>query len=308
MRETMRAIVLGSAAGGGVPQWNCGCDNCEAARRGAGVEPRSQDCVAVSGDDERWFLLNASPDIARQIERTPALWPRGRRHSPIAGVVLTNGDLDHCLGLLSLREWTPWSLYATAPTLAGLFERNVMLRTLERERPHALRRPLELDQRVPLLDASGAPSGLEVRAFAVAGKPPLHLEGMIEANPALNVGLEIVDAQTGARIFHVPGVGDIEGLAVRLEAADCLLFDGTFWSDDELQRWGVSERSARAMAHCPVGGPDGSLERLSQLAIRRVIYTHINNTNPMLREGSTERAAVEARGVEIGFDGMELRL
>jgi len=162
----MLAIVLGSAAGGGVPQWNCACDNCQAARRDDGVRRRTQDCVAVTADGRRWFLLNASPDIARQIEDTAKLWPAGaRRHSPIAGVVLTNGDLDHCLGLLSLREWTPFSLYATAPTLAGLFEQNAMFRTLDRQRPHAVRRPLVLgDPVAPLLDSDAG------AAVAVAGR------------------------------------------------------------------------------------------------------------------------------------------
>ncbi|HVI00507.1 MAG TPA: pyrroloquinoline quinone biosynthesis protein PqqB, partial [Enhygromyxa sp.] len=279
----MRVIVLGSAAGGGVPQWNCGCENCRAAREGTDVQPRTQDCVAVTADDRRWFLLNASPDIARQLERTPALWPSARRHSPIAGIVLTNGDLDHCLGLLSLREWTPWSLYATAPTLAGLFERNVMLRTLDRQRPHAIRRPLALDRSEPLRDADGDDIGLTIRAFASPGKLPLHLESMVEASPAINVGLEITQPQTGARLLHVPAAATLDGLVTQLDHADCLLFDGSFWSDDELQRVQVSSRSARAMAHLPVGGPDGSLEQLSRLATRRIIYTHINNTNPMLR-------------------------
>lgn len=303
----MRVIVLGSAAGGGVPQWNCGCPNCDAARRGAGVEPRSQDSVAVSADEQRWFLLNASPDIARQLERTPALWPRKPRHSPIAGVLLTNGDLDHCLGLLSLREWTPWSLYATPPTLAGLLDRNVMFRTLARQRPHAIRRPLALDHTTPLLDANGTETGLTVRPFAVPGKVPIHLEAMIDANPALNVGLEIGCTRTGARLSYVPGAGALAGLAAELERADSILFDGTFWSDDELQPL-AAEHSARSMAHVPVGGPEGSLEQLSGLAVRRIIYTHINNTNPMLRTGSPQRAAVEARGLQIATDGMELRL
>ena len=268
--------------------------------------PRTQDCVAVTADGERWFLLNASPDLARQLERTPALWPRMARHSPIAGVVLTNGDLDHCLGLLSLREWTRYSLYATAPTLAGLFEHNIVFRTLDRQRPHVIRRPLVLDRATPLRDANEVASGLEVRAFAVPGKVPLHLEAVVEANPALDVGLEIGEPRTGARLVYVPGAGGIEGLGPWLERADCLLFDGTFWSDDELQQLAVADRSARAMAHVPVGGAGGGLEQLSSLAIGRVFYTHINNTNPMLREGSPERAAVEARGFELAADDMEL--
>jgi pyrroloquinoline quinone biosynthesis protein B len=304
----MRAIVLGSAAGGGVPQWNCGCVNCEAARRGGGVDVRTQDCVAVTADGERWFLLNASPDIVRQIERTPALWPRGRRRSPIAGIILTNGDLDHCLGLLSLREWTPYSVYATASTLAGMFEQNVMFRTLDRQRPHAIRRPLELDVDTPLLDADADHCGLTVRAFAVPGKVPLHLEGMVEPSVALNIGVEIVAADTGARLIYVPGASSVAGLEPQLERAHCLLFDGTFWSDDELRRLRQCDRSAGEMAHLPVGGPSGSLEQLSRLAIRRIIYTHVNNTNPMLRPRSPQRVTVEARGLEIAVDAMELRL
>lgn len=304
----MHVIVLGSAAGGGVPQWNCGCEHCEAARRGTGVLPRTQDCVAVTADGERWFLLNASPDIARQLERTSALWPRSLRHSPIAGIVLTNGDLDHCLGLLSLREWTPWSLYATTITLAGLFDGNTMMRTLERQHPHAVRRSLALARPTPLLDAHGQPSGLQVCAFAVPGKIPLHLEGTLDASAAVNVGLAITQPQTGAKLAYLPAVGDLEGLSAQLDHADCLLFDGTFWSDDELQHLQASSPSARAMAHVPVGGRNGSLEQLSRTTARRILYTHVNNTNPMLQTGSPERAAVEAAGLAIAEDGLELWL
>lgn len=305
----MLAIVLGSAAGGGVPQWNCACGNCQAARRDEAVLRRTQDCLAVTADGQRWFLCNASPDIARQIEATPALWPCGaRRHSPIAGVILTNGDLDHCLGLLCLREWTAFSLYATAPTHAGLVEHNVMFRTLDRQRPHLVHRPLPLGERRALLDSQAQPSGLAVTAFAVAGKAPLHLEGRIEASAAVNVGLSIEELGTGARLVYVPGAASLEGLAEPLEQADCLLFDGTFWSDGELAGLGQSTRSARAMAHLPVGGADGSLAQLGRLSLRRTIYTHINNTNPMLHERSAERALLGARGVEIARDGLELRL
>lgn len=305
----MLAIVLGSAAGGGVPQWNCACDNCEAARRDDRVQRRTQDSIAVTADGNRWFLLNASPDVARQIEATPALWPGARRHSPIAGVVLTNGDLDHCLGLLSLREWTPLSLYATPPTHAGLFEHNVMFQTLNRQQPHVIHRPLTCtDDPTALLDSESRPSGLAVRAFAVAGKVPLHLEGQIDVSSENNVGLAIEDLQTGTRLLYIPGAGSLEGLAPTLEGADCLLVDGTFWADDELSALGQSPRSARAMAHLPVGGPQGSLEQLSRLSIRRTIYTHINNTNPILNERSAERAEVVSRGFEIASDGLEIAL
>lgn len=313
----MRVIVLGSAAGGGVPQWNCACPNCESARRGGDVAPRTQDSLAVSADDERWFLLNVSPDVLRQIERTPALWPRPpaargdarrERSSPIVGAVLTNGDLDHWLGLLSLREWTPLSLYATEQTHAGLVQENAVFRTLDRQRPHVLHRRLELDARAPLCDSRGEPSGLGVSAFAVAGKVPLHLEARLAASAETNVGLVVSDDRSGARLVYVPGAGSVDGVAARADGASGLFFDGTFWSDHELIAFGQSSRSSREMAHLPVGGAGGSLELLRGLSVPRRFYTHCNNTNPMLRAGSDERRRVEASGWSIAHDGLELSL
>lgn len=271
----------------------------------------------MSAEGERWFLLNVSPDIGRQIESRPVLWPgapidaEGRprvRHSPIIGAVLTNGDLDHCLGLLSLREWTPLALYATEETYQGLVEQNSMMRTLERQRPHLVYRPLVLDTFRPLLDASGQPSGLAVCAFAVAGKVPLHLEALQSSSPKSNVGLVIEDTSSGARLAYVPSAASTEGIAEHLSGVGALLFDGTFWSDGELIELGHVQRSARDMAHLPVGGAGGSLEQLSSLSVPRRYYTHLNNTNPMLREGSRQRRAVEARGWAVAEDGLEVEL
>jgi pyrroloquinoline quinone biosynthesis protein B len=314
----VRVLVLGSSAGGGVPQWNCACINCQAARNNGAVKPRTQDSLAVSADGRSWYLLNVSPDVARQIEGQRALWPdepregvdgsRALRHSPVAGAVLTNGDLDHCLGLLSLREWTPLMLYATSQTYRGLVEQNSMLRTLNRQRSHVVFQPLALDTFQPLLDAEGGASGLSVCAFPVAGKVPLHLESLQTASAETNVGLLIEDGASGARLAYVPAAASIEGIAERAGGVSCLFFDGTFWSDVELSALGQVRRSARDMAHLPVGGPGGSLELLADLPIEQRYYTHLNNTNPMLRSGSRQRRSVEARGWGVAEDGLEIVL
>lgn len=269
----------------------------------------------MSADGQRWFLLNVSPDVARQIENTPVLHPPARasgeasprvRSSPIVGALLTNGDLDHSLGLLSLREWTPLALYATRQTYSGLVDQNAVFRTLERQRPHVLHRELELDATISLQDVEGNASGLSVCAFPVSGKVPLHLEGLVEARAETNVGLVIVDDRAGTRVLYVPGAASTDGIAERARGAACLFFDGTFWSDTELSAFGQSRRLAREMAHLPVGGRAGSLELLGSLPVAHRFYTHLNNSNPMLRETSEERRAVEARGWRLAEDGLEL--
>jgi pyrroloquinoline quinone biosynthesis protein B len=314
----VHVVVLGSSAGGGVPQWNCACANCQSARNNDGVKPRTQDSLAVSADGQRWFLLNVSPDVARQIESQRVLWPeqpreaadgaRDVRHSPVAGAVLTNGDLDHCLGLLSLREWTPLKLYATEQTYRGLVEQNSMLRTLNRQRSHVVFQALGLDAFQPLIDTDGQASGLGVCAFPVAGKVPLHLESLQSSSAETNVGLLIEDSKSGVRLAYVPAAASTEGIAERTGGVSCLFFDGTFWSDVELSALGQVQRSARDMAHLPVGGPGGSLELLADLAVEHRYYTHLNNTNPMLRSGSRQRRSVEARGWGVAEDGLEIVL
>jgi pyrroloquinoline quinone biosynthesis protein B len=293
--------VLGSAAGGGVPQWNCGCDNCRDARSGGLVTPRMQESVAVSADGESWFLLNVSPEIRAQIESFPGLWPRAPRHSPIAGLLLTNGDLDHCLGLLSLRESHPLVVHATESVRAGFVTGNVLYRTLERFAGQVTWRTLAAGTEQPLGDTP-----LTVTAIPAPGNLPLHLKGLRAASAGDNVGLVVRDTRSGRRLAYFSGVaGPSPELVHAVSEADLVFFDGTFWSSDELIVAGLGTRRAEEMAHWPVGGPDGSLPFLSRLSGRRVLI-HINNTNPILREGSAQRRAVEAAGVQVGFDGLEL--
>jgi len=302
--------VLGSAAGGGFPQWNCGCPNCRGVRAGqVRARARTQECVAVSADGERWFLLNCSPEIRQQIEDCPPLHPRGSRHSPIAAILLTNGDLDHCLGLLSLRESHRLAIYATHAVRRGFTEGNVLYRTLERFSGQILWRPLVLGREDELADVESHPSGLLVEAVAVPGKLPIHLEEVATPDPADSVGFRIRERATGRVLAYLSGVGAVtDGVRRALEGADCVFFDGTFWSSDELVTLGLGTKRAEDMAHVPVGGPEGSLARLAGLAVPRRIFIHLNNTNPMLREDSPERARVEAAGWEVATDGQEVKL
>lgn len=306
----MRVRVLGSGAGGGVPQWNCACRVCQAARADARlVRPRSQASAAVSRDGASWFLLHASPDVRLQIESFAPLHPRATRDSPICGVLLANGDLDACLGLLSLRESQPFSVYATAAVTRGFRDGNSMVRTLARFPGQVEWRELALGVETPLLDRDGRPSGLEVTAFAVPGKVPLHLVGEQAPSDEDTVLLRVRDGESGRIVVWAPSVaGPTAALEPLLTEADCVLFDGTFWSSEELAAEGAGERRAEEMGHWPVGGESGSLALLGRLPSRRRILVHINNTNPLLVEGSPERAAAGARGVEVAHDGLEVTL
>jgi pyrroloquinoline quinone biosynthesis protein B len=304
----MLARVLGAAAGGGFPQWNCGCPNCVEVRSGSSrTKRRTQDSTAVSADGEAWFVLNASPEILPQIEANPPLHPRGPRTSPIAGIVLTNGDLDHVLGLFSLRESYPLCIYATAPVRAGLVE-NVVYRTLERFPGQVTWRTLELGREVDLAGVDGAPSGLTLTPHPLPGKLPVHLEGRTVPSAEDNVGLWIRERSTGRLLVYATAAASVGPYAAEIAAADACLFDGTFWSSDELVRLGLSTKRAEDMAHLPIGGPEGSVARLAGRGAKRMIFAHVNNTNPILIEGSPERRHVEAAGWEVAEDGLEIRL
>jgi pyrroloquinoline quinone biosynthesis protein B len=306
----MQIRVLGSAAGGGFPQWNCGCPNCRGIRSGTlRATARTQESVAVSADGDTWFLLNASPEIREQIEGFTGLHPRAPRHSPIAAIVLTNGDLDHTLGVLSLRESHPLVMYATERVRSGFVEGNVLYRTLQRFPTQVAWRPLKLGREEELTGTDGRGSGLLVEAVAVPGKPPVHLEGLAAPDPEDSIGLRVREASTGRRLAYFAATGGLTG-TVRdaLADADCVFFDGTFWSSDELPALGLGTKRAEDMAHLPIGGAGGSLAALRGLRAARRIYIHVNNTNPILRDDSAERREVEGAGWEIAWDGMEMTL
>jgi pyrroloquinoline quinone biosynthesis protein B len=306
----VRIRVLGSAAGGGFPQWNCGCGNCRGVRDGTiRAEARTQESVAVSADGEHWFLLNASPEIRAQIESFPPLHPRSARHSPIAGVLVTNGDLDHCLGLLSLRESHPIVVYATEVVRRGFTDGNVLYRTLERFPAQVTWRILKGGCEEPLTAPDGRPTGLTVEAVPLPGKPPLHLVGLTPSDPEDNVGFKIRERSTGQVLAYFSGVARVSpSVAHALDDSTCVFFDGTFWSADELPAQGLGTKRAEDMAHVPIGGEDGSLRALSGLGASRRVYIHVNNTNPVLREDSAERRALRAAGWDVAHDGMEITL
>jgi pyrroloquinoline quinone biosynthesis protein B len=292
----MRVRVLGSAAGGGFPQWNCGCENCELVRSSdARVEPRTEDSLLVSTETGR-LMINASPSVLRQIEATRALWPRARRDTPISAIVLTNGDLDHVLGLFSLRESQRLVVYATERVWRGL-QQNALMKTLARFEGHVTH------ERIALGDAREVPElGATMTAFAAPGKPPIHLPG--EPHEEDNIALRI--ESRGARVSIATAVRDVRALADVLVDSMLTFLDGTFFSSDELVSQEVSRARAEDMAHHPLGGDGGSLAALAGARLGKKILTHVNNTNPILRSDSPERAYVERMGWEIARDGMEV--
>lgn len=302
----LRAIVLGAAAGGGFPQWNCRCTVCSLAWDGdPRVKPRTQSSLTISANGRDWALLNASPDLGAQIRATSALQPRrgddGGRDSPIGAVVLTNGDVDHVAGLLTLREKAPLTVFATAETRAAVAA-NPLFAVLD---------PALVAWREIHLGEPFAPlPGLAIEAFAVPGKVPLYLEGAsvdIGTETGATIGLSV--RCSGARLDYVPGCAAVTpALLARLTGTDALLFDGTVFRDDEMLREGVGTKTGRRMGHLPVGGADGSLAALAGLAAGRKVYVHVNNTNPMLIDGSPERRAVDAAGWMVAEDGTEIAL
>lgn len=302
--------LLGTAAGGGVPQWNCNCSVCHEARAGDGrVQSRTQSSVAVSADGRRWFLLNASPDIRAQIESFSPLQPSTDkiRNSPIEGVLLTNADLDHTLGLLLLREGEKLSIHATAAVRRSLSEGISLASTLECFCGAEWIEPSTKTQ--PLLLRDGSASGLTYEAIPLIGKLPRFVKSQAARSTGNVVGYRITDNKTGGRLLFLPEVAQLdEKLLSVLPECDVLLFDGTFWSEDEMRERGTGTLSAGNMGHAPISGASGSLNVLAKLRVKHKIYTHINNTNPILIEGSAEHAAVNAAGCLVGRDGMEIKI
>jgi pyrroloquinoline quinone biosynthesis protein B len=299
----VRVVILGSAAGGGLPQWNCRCPICALARaEPERVHPRSQSSIAVSADGDGWLLINASPDVRQQLFDNPVLHPReGLRHSPVRAVLLTNGDVDHVAGLLTLREGQPYTLHATGGILDSLRDNrvfDVMADGVVARQAVAMEEPFE-----PL-------PGLSVTLFPVPGKVPLWLEDetmRIGAETETTVGA-LIEAG-GRRLAYVPGCAAVtDRLKERIAGVDALLFDGTVLHDDDMIRAGVGTKTGWRMGHVPMRGPDGSIAALADVAIGRRVFVHINNTNPVRVEGSPERADVEAAGWTVAHDRMSLPL
>jgi len=298
----VRVRVLGSAAGGGFPQWNCGCGTCEAARAGVRARPRTQSSLAIRGGEGPWFLVNASPDARQQLE---ALTPRpvdGVRAPPIAGVLLTDAEIDHTAGLLLLREsTTPVRVFGDEGVERALRHAYPVLTILERY-CGAEWQTLESGRATPLEGSS-----LAVEPFQVGGDAPRYLDGSDGALQA--TGFVFRDRAGSGVVTYVPGLARLDdGVLTRFATSDLVLVDGTFWRDDELARLGISGRSAREMGHVPLSGPGGTLAALARLERPRKALVHVNNTNPILLEDSPERSAVLRAGVEVAYDGLEIEL
>ena len=298
--DRLRAIVLGSAAGGGYPQWNCRCPVCRLAwDKDDRVRPRTQASLAVSVDGARWILLNASPDLRAQLAATGALQPNsGVRGSPIAAVVLTGAEIDQIAGLLDLREREAFSIHATREAL-DIVAGNPIFDALAAD---------VVERRAVVLGEPFNVAGIGVELFAAPGKVPLYLEreGAQSNEASVNAGAEL--SAGGRRLVFVPGAAALTpALTARLARADIVFFDGTLFTDDEMIRTGSGAKTGRRMGHMPIDGDGGSLSALAGLSARR-IYIHINNTNPILIDGSAERRRVEAAGIEVAEDGMEIVL
>ncbi len=306
----MRLRVLGSAAGGGLPQWNCNCRNCAGVRGGSlRITARTQSSIAVRGDDAKaWVLVNASPDILAQLHANPQLQPaRGVRDTAIAGIVLVDGQVDHTTGLYMLREAArPWRLWCTDNVYSDLTRGNPILNVLSHY--------CGVDRRRIAPDgtwfATDGVAGVRWRALPLAGKPAPYSPNREHPQPGDNVALVIENATNGRRAFYAPGLGAIDDHIWReMQEAACVLVDGTFWTDDEMIALGASKKRARDIGHLPQTGVGGMLEWLDRLPrTTRKVLIHINNTNPILDEDSAERALLEKHHVEVAFDGMEITL
>jgi pyrroloquinoline quinone biosynthesis protein B len=308
----LRVVVLGAAAGGGIPQWNCGCPSCRKARTQNPELQSTQASIAVSADGDHWFLVNASPDLRQQLIATPQLHPAAGklRHSPIAGVILTNGEIDAVAGLLSMREGWPFTIYAHQRVLSILATNSIFNVLSEK---NVTRQPMEVDTTFEPALPDGSPSGIEVLPFAVPGKGAWYLEG--KAHPAGEsgvgdtLGLRIADQATGKHFYFLAACAHVtDDLKSRLTGASAVFFDGTVWRDDELIVAGLGNKTGQGMGHIAMSGPSGAIESLDGLDIDRKMFLHINNSNPVLLPNSAERKTAERAGWQIPADGTEITL
>jgi pyrroloquinoline quinone biosynthesis protein B len=308
----LRVVVLGAAAGGGVPQWNCGCPDCLAARAEHPELESTQASIAISADGGHWFLVNASPDLRQQLIATPQLHPKAGklRHSPISGVILTNGEIDAIAGLLSMREGWPFTIYAH-PKVLSILKANSIFNVLNEK--NVRRQPVEVDETFEPTLPDGSPSGIEILPFAVPGKSAWYLEE--EGDPAGDdgagdtIGLRVGDKATGRYFYFVAACAAVnDDLKSRLAGAPLIFFDGTVWRDDELVAAGLGNKTGQGMGHIAMSGDRGAIESLAGLDIGRKIFLHINNSNPALLRGSAERKIAERAGWQIPADGTEITL
>ena len=307
----LRVVVLGAAAGGGVPQWNCGCAVCLAAR--TDPELRStQASIAISADGDHWFLINASPDLRQQLIATPQLHPkRGElRHSPISGVILTNSEVDAVAGLLSMREGSPFTIYAHAKVISILKDNSIFNVLNEK---NVRRQPIEVNTVFEPALPDGSPSGIEILPFAVAGKSAWYLEGKVhpggDTGAGDTLGLRLRDKATDKHLYFLAACAGItDDLKARLAGAAVVFFDGTVWRDDELIAAGLGNKTGQGMGHIAMSGDRGAIESLAGLDIGRKMFLHINNSNPALLRNSAERKLAERAGWQIPADGTEITL
>lgn len=310
----LKILILGSAAGGGSPQWNCNSEVSKIVRNGEpGTSIRTQSSIAVTADDENWFLFNASPDLGSQIINNKQMHPKkDLRHSPISGVVLTNGDVDHVAGLLSLRERQNLSVYAHERVHSVLRD-NSIFNVLNPD--YVDRRNMEMNKKFELKDKDNNSSGILVEAFEVPGKIALWLEDESKGDnfgtqEGDTIGLKISSLEDSKSFFYIPACAAMtEELKTRLTRASLVLFDGTLWENDEMANRKVGEKTGERMGHMNNSGKYGSMEEFMLIpAVERKIYIHINTTNPILLPDSSERRQVEGMGWEVSYDGMEIEL
>jgi pyrroloquinoline quinone biosynthesis protein B len=308
----LRVVVLGAAAGGGVPQWNCGCAVCRQARTEHPELQSTQASIAISADGDHWFLINASPDLRQQLIATPQLHPKAGelRHSPIAGVILTNGEIDAVAGLLSMREGWPFTIYAHARVLS-ILKTNSIFNVLSDE--NVKRRPIEVNEAFEPGLPDGSPSGIEILPFAVPGKGAWYLEGKVHPGgtdgAGDTLGLRIGDKATGKHFYFLAACASVtDELKSRIAGASLIFFDGTVWRDDELIAAGLGTKTGQGMGHIAMSGDHGAIAALAGLDIGRKMFLHINNSNPALLHDSAEREIAERAGWQIPADGTEITL
>lgn len=304
----MHIQILGSAAGGGFPQWNCNCRNCRGVRAGSlRAQPRTQSSIAISDDGEQWILCNASPDIRAQIEAFPALQPaRKLRDTAIAGIVLLDSQIDHCTGLLTLREGCPHQVWCTEMVHQDLTTGFPLFNMLSHWNGGLQYQLIELDAKPFSIPACPA---LSITAIALRSSAPPYSPHRGNPHPGDNIGLFIEDRRSGRSLFYAPGLGQVdEHLLGWMRHADCLLVDGTLWRDDEMRVCEVGDKLGSEMGHLCQSGPGGMIEVLDGLPSARKILIHINNTNPILDLDSPERTELDAHGIEVAFDGMSIVL